>query len=201
MVPLLLCGGLLSAPLLSTRLSSGPADTSVEVDAVSAAAELAARTEPARASRSATLADMVPAEDLETTTTVPPTTIATTTTTAAPPTTVKVRAVASTTTTTRPKPTTTTTKPKPTTTTTTAPPRQQTGKASWYQAPAGTCAHRTLPMGTIVKVVNLANGASVSCRVADRGPYVDGRIIDLDREDFDRISSASTGVIDVRIEW
>ncbi len=49
--------------------------------------------------------------------------------------------------------------------------------------------------------MNLANGATVSCRVADRGPYVDGRIIDLDREDFDRISSTSTGVIDVRIEW
>jgi rare lipoprotein A len=56
-------------------------------------------------------------------------------------------------------------------------------------------------MGTIVKVVNLANGLSTTCRVADRGPYVNGRIIDLDREDFDRISSASTGVIDVRIEW
>lgn len=198
MVPLLLCGGLLSAPLLSMRLSSGPAGTSIEVDAVSEAAELAARTEPVRASRSATLADMVPAEDLETTTTVAPTTVPPTT--AAPSTTTTAKPKP-TTTTTKPKPTTTTTRPKPTTTTTTAPPRQQTGKASWYQAPSGTCAHRTLPMGTIVKVVNLANGASTTCRVADRGPYVDGRIIDLDREDFDRISTASTGVIDVRIEW
>lgn len=201
MVPLLLCGGLLSAPLLSMRLSSGPADTSTEVDAVSEAAELAARTEPVRASRSATLVDVVPAEDLATTTTVAPSTTTVPSTTAAPSTTTTAKAKA-TTTTTRPKATTTTTtKPKPTTTTTTAPPRQQTGKASWYQAPAGTCAHRTLPMGTIVKVVNLANGASTTCRVADRGPYVAGRIIDLDREDFDRISSASTGVIDVRIEW
>jgi rare lipoprotein A len=56
-------------------------------------------------------------------------------------------------------------------------------------------------MGTSVRVTNLANGATVTCRVADRGPFVAGRIIDLDREDFDRIASASTGVIDVRIEW
>ncbi|MBW3669484.1 MAG: septal ring lytic transglycosylase RlpA family protein [Actinobacteria bacterium] len=128
--------------------------------------------------------------------TVPPTTAAPTTTT----TKVKVRAVVSTTTT-KPKPTTTTTKPKPTTTTTTSPPRTQTGKASWYQTTDGTCAHRTLPFGTIVKVTNLANGRAVSCRVADRGPYVAGRIIDLDREGFEQLASASTGVIDVRIEW
>lgn len=200
MVPLVLCAGLLSVPLLSTRLGSGPADTSVEVDAASAAAELAARTEPARASRSAT-PEVVPVEPVdfveETTTTtvavtVPPTTAAPTTTTTRPK---------PTTTTTKPKPTTTTTKPKPTTTTTTAPPRTQTGKASWYQTTDGTCAHRTLPFGTIVKVTNLANGRSVSCRVADRGPYVAGRIIDLDREGFEQLTSASTGVIDVRIEW
>lgn len=198
MVPFLLCAGLLSVPLLSTRLSSGPADTSVEVDAASAAAELAARTEPSRASRSATpdveQVDFV--EETTTTTTVavtvPPTTAAPTTTTTKPK---------PTTTTTKPKPTTTTTKPKPTTTTTTASARTQTGKASWYQTTNGTCAHRTLPFGTIVKVVNLANGRTVSCRVADRGPYVAGRIIDLDREGFEQLTSASTGVIDVRIEW
>lgn len=196
MVPLLLCGGLLSVPLLSTRLGTGPGQTSVEVDATSAATELAARSEPVRASRSAGLSRLVPEEDTATTTT-------STTLAPAPPSTVLlvVAKPKPTTTTTKPKPTTTTTRPKPTTTTSTAPPRQQTGKASWYQAPAGTCAHRSLPMGTILRVTNLANGATVSCRVADRGPYIDGRIIDLDREDFDRIASTSTGVIDVRIEW
>ena len=195
MVPLLLCGGLLSVPLLSTRLGSGPATPSVEVDATSAAADLAARTEPVRASRSADSTRLLPDEDQVTTTT---TAAPTTTTTEA----VVVQAAVTTTTAKpRPRPTTTTTRPKPTTTTTTRPPNQQTGKASWYQTDDGTCAHRTLPFGTIVKVTNLANGLSTNCRVADRGPYVDGRIIDLDREDFDRISSASTGVIDVRIEW
>lgn len=199
MVPLVLCAGLLSVPLLSTRLSSGPADTSVEVDAASAAAELAARTEPSRASRSAT-PEVVPVDYVQETTT---TTVAVTVppTTAAPVTTTTVKRVVASTTTTKPKPTTTTTKPKPTTTTTTAPPRTQTGKASWYQTTNGTCAHRTLPFGTIVKVTNLANGRTVSCRVADRGPFVAGRVIDLDREGFEQLTSASTGVIDVRIEW
>ncbi|HVF73776.1 MAG TPA: septal ring lytic transglycosylase RlpA family protein [Acidimicrobiales bacterium] len=150
--------------------------------------------EPVRASRSAAATRLLPDEDQVTTTTEAPVT----TTTAEV---VVVKAAVTTTTTARPKPTTTTTRPKPTTTTTTKPPRQQTGKASWYQTDNGTCAHRTLPFGTIVKVTNLANGLTTSCRVADRGPYIDGRIIDLDREDFDRISSTSTGVIDVRIEW
>lgn len=191
MVPLLLCGGLLSVPFLSTRLGSGPAQTSVEVDAASAARELAARSDPVRASRSGGLSRLVPEEDTVTTTT--------TSTTVAPTPAPTVLLAAA-----KPKPTTTTTtrpKPKPTTTTTTAPAHQQTGKASWYQAPAGTCAHRTLPMGTVLRVTNLGNGMTLSCRVADRGPYIAGRIIDLDREDFDRIASTSTGVIDVRIEW
>jgi len=101
----------------------------------------------------------------------------------------------------KPKPTTTTTRPRPTTTTTTAPPRTQSGQASWFQAPAGTCAHRTLPFGTVVTVVNVANGKQVQCRVADRGPFVAGRVIDLDREDFERLAGAWQGVISVRIEW
>jgi rare lipoprotein A len=52
-----------------------------------------------------------------------------------------------------------------------------------------------------VKVTNLENGATTSCRVADRGPYVDGRVIDLDRSVFDDIADPSRGVIRVRIEW
>jgi len=90
---------------------------------------------------------------------------------------------------------------KATTTTTTAPRHQQSGEASYYQTYNGTCAHKTLPKGTIVTVTNLANGLSVTCRVADRGPYVGGRIIDLDKETFQRLSPPTTGVIDVRITW
>jgi rare lipoprotein A len=104
-----------------------------------------------------------------------------------------------TTTTTRP-PTTTTTRP---TTTTTSPSssNSETGSASWYQAPAGTCAHPSLPFGTLVTVTNLANGATTQCRVEDRGPYSGGRIIDLSESTFSQIASPSEGVIQVRIQW
>jgi len=91
----------------------------------------------------------------------------------------------------------------PTTTTTTTPPpsNTETGPASWYQAPAGTCAHPTIPFGTVVRVENLANGATTTCRVEDRGPYQGGRIIDLSEATFSQIASTSDGVIQVRISW
>lgn len=80
---------------------------------------------------------------------------------------------------------------------------EQTGAASWYDSPHGsyTAAHRTLPIGTVVTVTNLANGASVRVRITDRGPYVEGRVIDLDRVSFSEIASPSTGVIRVRVTW
>jgi len=70
----------------------------------------------------------------------------------------------------------------------------QTGLASWYGPPyhnrqssngeiydmnAMTAAHRTLPINSIVRVTNLRTGASTLVRINDRGPFVDGRIIDL----------------------
>ncbi len=79
--------------------------------------------------------------------------------------------------------------------------RSQAGQASWYQIHNGTCAHVRLPKGTMVRVVNVANGKAVTCRVADRGPFLGGRIIDLDREAFAQIASPTQGVIDVRISW
>src|SRR5436305_11800381 len=79
--------------------------------------------------------------------------------------------------------------------------RSQEGGASWYHYKPGTCAHRTLPKGTVVKVTNLAGGQSTTCTVADRGPFVAGRIIDLDRSVFLAIASGSQGVAQVRIEW
>jgi G5 domain/Lytic transglycolase len=79
---------------------------------------------------------------------------------------------------------------------------QQEGGASWYRYKAGTCAHRTLPKGTVVKVTNLKTGQSANCRVADRGPFIRGRIIDLDHSVFLAIAeSPGQGVVQVRIEW
>jgi len=79
--------------------------------------------------------------------------------------------------------------------------RREKGLASWYQIYNGTCAHKTLPKGTLVRVVNLANKKELVCRVADRGPYLEGRIIDLDLEGFKQLADRSEGVIDVHINW
>jgi len=76
-----------------------------------------------------------------------------------------------------------------------------TGTASWYGGvPALTAAHRTLPMGTVVKVTNLSNGKSVIVTIADRGPFVGGRIIDLSSDAFAQIASLGSGVANVKIE-
>jgi len=63
-----------------------------------------------------------------------------------------------------------------------------------------TAAHRTLPCGTIVKVVNLENGKSVVVRINDRGPFVRGRIIDLSYAAAKKIGMIRKGVVKVRIE-
>jgi hypothetical protein len=79
---------------------------------------------------------------------------------------------------------------------------RQEGGASWYRYKAGTCAHRSIRKGTVVKVTNLATGRSATCTVADRGPFIAGRIIDLDRSVFLALAeSPGQGVLRVRIEW
>lgn len=78
----------------------------------------------------------------------------------------------------------------------------QEGGASWYRYKPGTCAHRTLPKGTVVRVTNLASGKTATCTVADRGPFIAGRIIDLDHSVFLAVAdSPGQGVVRVRIEW
>ena len=79
----------------------------------------------------------------------------------------------------------------------------QSGQASYYYHPEEgmTAAHRTLPFGTVVTVTNQANGKSVQVTINDRGPYIDGRVIDLNEPAFTQIAAKSTGVINVRITW
>ena len=77
----------------------------------------------------------------------------------------------------------------------------ETGVASWYGAPSGTCAHKTLPFGTIVKVTRVSTGATTECRVADRGPFGPGRVIDLSDDVFEQIASLGTGLTEVKLEW
>jgi len=75
------------------------------------------------------------------------------------------------------------------------------GKASWYAGVGSmTAAHLTLPKGTKVLVVNNDNGKSVIVTIADRGPYVGGRIIDLSKDAFAAIASLGSGVANVTLE-
>ena len=63
-----------------------------------------------------------------------------------------------------------------------------------------TCAHRTYPFGTMLKVTNPANGQSVVVRVTDRGPYVKGRIIDLSVRAARELGIIAQGIASVVVE-
>jgi rare lipoprotein A len=63
-----------------------------------------------------------------------------------------------------------------------------------------TAAHRHLPFNTIVRVTNLTNGKSVEVRINDRGPYDDGRIIDVSSAAADILDMKKAGVVPVEIE-
>jgi rare lipoprotein A len=91
----------------------------------------------------------------------------------------------------------------------------QTGIASWYgpgfhgkPTSSGeiydqndlTAAHRTLPLGTRVAVTNLDNGKSVEVRINDRGPFVEGRIIDLSYAAARAVELVGPGTAPVRLE-
>lgn len=69
-----------------------------------------------------------------------------------------------------------------------------------YDMNAMTAAHKTLPLGTYVKVTNLENGQSSILRVNDRGPFVSGRIIDLSCRAAQELGSYRKGLALVRVE-
>jgi rare lipoprotein A len=96
-----------------------------------------------------------------------------------------------------------------------APQGPETGIASWYGHPYHgraaadgeiydmekmTAAHRTLPFGTWVRVTNLSNDKNVDVRIIDRGPFIDGRIIDLSHSAAQAIDLIGPGVARVRID-
>jgi len=91
----------------------------------------------------------------------------------------------------------------------------QRGTASWYGIPfhgrqtasgeifdmnGMTCAHRTLPFGTVLLVTNLDNGKTATVRVTDRGPYVSGRIVDLSRGAASSLGMLDTGTAQVELK-
>ena len=77
---------------------------------------------------------------------------------------------------------------------------RQTANGEIFDQNAKTAAHKKLPFGTTVKVINLKNGKHVVVRINDRGPFVKGRIIDLSRSAFMVIGDLDSGIIKVRIE-
>ncbi|TLD84782.1 septal ring lytic transglycosylase RlpA family protein [Helicobacter trogontum] len=75
-----------------------------------------------------------------------------------------------------------------------------TSNGETYNMHAHTAAHKTFPMNTIVKVYNKDNGKSTVVRINDRGPFVEGRIIDLSNVAAHDIAMVSKGIANVRIE-
>lgn len=69
-----------------------------------------------------------------------------------------------------------------------------------YDMWAMTAAHKTLPLGTYVKVTNLQTGNSIIVKINDRGPFVSGRIIDLSCRASQELGSFKTGLTKVRVE-
>ena len=91
----------------------------------------------------------------------------------------------------------------------------ETGLASWYGPPyhnrrgsngevynmhAMTAAHRTFPLGSVVRVTNLKTGHSTLVRITDRGPFIRGRILDLSLAAAQKVDVVQPGVAEVRVE-
>lgn len=75
-----------------------------------------------------------------------------------------------------------------------------TASGEVYDENAMTAAHKTLSFGTTVRVTNRANGKKVVVRINDRGPFVEGRIIDLSFKAAGELDMIAGGVVDVRVE-
>jgi rare lipoprotein A len=76
---------------------------------------------------------------------------------------------------------------------------RRTANGERYNPEAQTCAHKTLPFGTILLVEDIKTGKSVHCRVNDHGPYVEGRVVDLSRRSARDLGILERGVARVRV--
>lgn len=77
---------------------------------------------------------------------------------------------------------------------------RKTSSGDRFNQLALTAAHRSLPFGTKVRVTNLVNNRSVTVKINDRGPFIEGRIIDLTRYAFSKIGDTEQGLIKVKLE-
>ena len=97
----------------------------------------------------------------------------------------------------------------------TVPLSSETGMASWYGPPyhnrrgsngqvynmnAMTAAHRTLPLGSIVRVTNMKTGHHALVRITDRGPFIPGRVLDLSLAAARKVDVYQPGVAPVKVE-
>lgn len=78
---------------------------------------------------------------------------------------------------------------------------KKTANGEIYNSSKMTAAHKKLPFGTKVKVTNLSNGKTVKVRINDRGPFIEGRIIDLTRAAADKLGMLTKGITKVTIKY
>jgi uncharacterized protein YabE (DUF348 family) len=79
--------------------------------------------------------------------------------------------------------------------------KTHTGVASWYAFRGGMyAANPWLPMGSYVRVTNNENGKQAIVQINDRGPFGNGRIIDLDKIAFAKIANLGAGLVNVKME-
>ena len=75
-----------------------------------------------------------------------------------------------------------------------------TANGEVYDQYGVTAAHKTLPLGTVARVTNIDNGKSIILRINDRGPYIDGRILDCSYGAAKKLDFIDTGTTNVKIE-
>ena len=73
-----------------------------------------------------------------------------------------------------------------------------TASGESYDPKKATCAHRTLPLGTVVEVERITNGRRIKCKINDRGPFSDERIIDLSRTVADALQVQGISKVKLR---
>ncbi len=79
--------------------------------------------------------------------------------------------------------------------------KSYSGVSSWYAYTGTMCAANPwLPMGSYVRVTNSDNGKSIVVKINDRGPFGNGRIVDLDKAAFEKIASLGQGTANVKME-
>lgn len=77
---------------------------------------------------------------------------------------------------------------------------RRTASGEIYNQEAATCAHKTRAFGTLLRVTDKRTGASVTCRVNDRGPFVAGRVVDLSVAKARELGILKRGVAHVEVE-